>query len=290
MKCISSKLHVRRCPLIYISKGNRYLRQSGCSFSFSVPCVREIVKVKSEKVKIKPKYRNVTRFSKLLLSAPQSSLKLVCEVSLRNNEKKTRILNSWIFKCWQAIDFMLHILHKFHNWLLELNCYTCALVSDIYIIIKTLYLEKPFFTSNTFTVAEICLYLYSNKISDADITPTPNAKSNNRNTRKFHSARRKRRKVPPYAKSKKEVSTATTEDADFQIVNTSDEATVPSKTCDEQLEGTVSHANINPITVDNENDEEILTSNRIIDMDILSSLFNVVDCPLCHSTGLMQQV
>ena len=47
-----------------ISKGNRYLRQSGCSFSFSVPCVREIEKVNSEKVKTKPKYRNVTRFRK----------------------------------------------------------------------------------------------------------------------------------------------------------------------------------------------------------------------------------
>ena len=84
MKFISSKLHVRRCPLIYISKGNRYLRQSGCSFSFSVACVREIVKAKSEKVKTK--YRNVTRFSKLLRSAPQSSLKLVCEASLRNKK------------------------------------------------------------------------------------------------------------------------------------------------------------------------------------------------------------
>ena len=84
MKFISSKLHVRRCPLIYISKGNRYLRQSGCSFSFSVPCVREIEKVKSEKVKTKAKYKNVTRFSKLLRSAPPSSLKLVCEASLRN--------------------------------------------------------------------------------------------------------------------------------------------------------------------------------------------------------------
>ena len=61
--------------LIYISKGKRYLRQSGCSFSLSVLCVRKIEKVKSEKVKTKPspKYRNVTRFSKLLRSAPQSS-------------------------------------------------------------------------------------------------------------------------------------------------------------------------------------------------------------------------
>ena len=55
-----------------------------------------------------------------------------------------------------------------------------------------------------------------------------------------------------------------------------------SKTCDEQLEGTVSHAKINPITLNNENDEEILTSNRIIDMDILSSPSNVVDCPVCQ--------
>ena len=74
---------------LYVSKGNRYLRQSDCSFSFSVPCVREIEKVKSEKVKTKPKYRNVTRFNKLLRSAPQSSLKLVCEGSLRNNEIST---------------------------------------------------------------------------------------------------------------------------------------------------------------------------------------------------------
>ena len=36
-------------------------------------CVREIEKVKSEKLKTKPKYRNVTRFSKLLRSALQSS-------------------------------------------------------------------------------------------------------------------------------------------------------------------------------------------------------------------------
>ena len=92
-------------------------------------------------------------------------------------------------------------------------------------------------------------------MSDTDTTPTPNAQSHNRMTRIFHSARRKKRKAPPYAKSKKEVSTATTEDADFQIVNTSDEAPVTSKTCDEQLEGTVSHVKINPITVDNENDE-----------------------------------
>ena len=126
-------------------------------------------------------------------------------------------------------------------------------------------------------------------MSDTDTTPTPNAKSHNRMTRKFHSARRTKRKAPPYAKSKKEVSIATTEDADFQIANTSDEAPVTSKTCDEQLAGTVSHSKINPITVDNENDEEILTSNRMIDMDILSSLFNVVACPMCHSTGLMQQ-
>ena len=54
MKFISSKLHVRRSPLIHISKGNWYLRQSGFSFSFSVPCVREIEKVK--------KCKNVTRF------------------------------------------------------------------------------------------------------------------------------------------------------------------------------------------------------------------------------------
>ena len=60
MKFISSKLHVRICPLIYISKGKQYLRQSCCSFSFSVPCVREIEKVKSEKVKTKPMNRNVT--------------------------------------------------------------------------------------------------------------------------------------------------------------------------------------------------------------------------------------
>ena len=67
---------VRRCPL---------MRQSGCSFSFSVPCVREIEKVELKIVKTKPKYRNVTRFSKLLRSALQSSLKLVCEASLRKN-------------------------------------------------------------------------------------------------------------------------------------------------------------------------------------------------------------
>ena len=30
---------------LYVSKGNRYLRQSGCSFSFSVPSVREIEKL-----------------------------------------------------------------------------------------------------------------------------------------------------------------------------------------------------------------------------------------------------
>ena len=45
--------------------GNRYLRQSGCSFSFSVTCVREIEKVKSKN----KAYRNVTRFSKLLRKA-----------------------------------------------------------------------------------------------------------------------------------------------------------------------------------------------------------------------------
>ena len=128
-----------------------------------------------------------------------------------NNERENAcISNSWIFKCWHAIDFVVHILHKFHNWL------ACALLSDIYITIKTLYLDKP--------VAEICLYLYSNKMRDTDTTPTPNAKTRNRMTRKFHSARRKKRKTPPYAKSKKEVSTVTTEDADFQIVVTSDEA------------------------------------------------------------------
>ena len=33
MKFISAKLHVRTSPLIYVSKGNRYLRQSGCFFS-----------------------------------------------------------------------------------------------------------------------------------------------------------------------------------------------------------------------------------------------------------------
>ena len=85
-----------RCPLIilfekHVSTGNRYLRQSGCSFSFSVPCVREIEKVKSEKVKTKSKYRNVTRFSKLRRSAPQSSLKLVCEASLRNKKAENCI-------------------------------------------------------------------------------------------------------------------------------------------------------------------------------------------------------
>ena len=79
---LSAQNYVRRCPLIYISQGNRYLRKSGCFFSFSALCVREIEKVKSEKV-TKPKYRNVTHFSKLLRSAPQSSLKLVCEASLR---------------------------------------------------------------------------------------------------------------------------------------------------------------------------------------------------------------
>ena len=83
MKFISSKLHVRRCPLIYISKSNRYLRQSGCSFSFSVPCVREIEKVELKIVKTKPKYKNVTRFSKLLRSAPQSSLKLRFAIKLQ---------------------------------------------------------------------------------------------------------------------------------------------------------------------------------------------------------------
>ena len=46
MKFISSKLHVRRCPLINISKGSRYLRQLGWSFSFSLPYVLEIEKVK----------------------------------------------------------------------------------------------------------------------------------------------------------------------------------------------------------------------------------------------------
>ena len=75
MKFISSKLHVRRCPLIYISKGNRYLRQSGYSFSFSVTCVREIEKVKIVLSKNKA-FRNVMRFSKLLRSAPLSSAKL----------------------------------------------------------------------------------------------------------------------------------------------------------------------------------------------------------------------
>ena len=63
-----------------------------------------------------------------------------------------------------------------------------------------------------------------------------------------------------------------------------------SDTSDEQLEGTVSHAKMNPITVvDNENGQEILTGNRIIDMDVLSSLFNVVASPECCRTGLVQQ-
>ena len=39
-------------------------------FFFGPPCVREIKEVKSEKVETKPKYGNVTRFSKLLRSAP----------------------------------------------------------------------------------------------------------------------------------------------------------------------------------------------------------------------------
>ena len=69
MKFISLKLHDRRCALVYFRKSNGYLRQSSCSFSISVPCVRENNCKKCKKRKTGLSYRNFSRFSKLLSSA-----------------------------------------------------------------------------------------------------------------------------------------------------------------------------------------------------------------------------
>ena len=74
MKFISLKLHDLRCALIYFRKSNGYLRQSNCSFSISVPYVRENNCKKCKKRRTGLSYRNVSRFSKLLSSA---SAKLV---------------------------------------------------------------------------------------------------------------------------------------------------------------------------------------------------------------------
>ena len=70
--------------MVYTSSQQLFFKMKNtCTF----PRVTDICanQVKTEKVKTKPKYIIVTRFSKLLRSAPQSSLKIVCETPLRNN-------------------------------------------------------------------------------------------------------------------------------------------------------------------------------------------------------------
>ena len=86
MKFISLKLHDRRCALIYFRKSNGYLRQSSCPIS---KIIAKSVKNEKQALVIES-FRVLANCSAQL---PQSSLKLVCEASLRKNTKIATLTN-----------------------------------------------------------------------------------------------------------------------------------------------------------------------------------------------------